>query len=198
MSEENTEQAEFGTNGSDKIVSTFFLACECKPGTPTFSVLDPFTYDIQPAWTYGSLGILHYDPPVYGIVTTHEDGDPIFGYVMTISHPDTVSLLDRMKGFYGKEGFNMHIRSLVLVNLPEGKEILAWAYMISPSVISSYESIEQVENGLWDNSDTKLLDLEQQLEEENEEESAEDMKNEESEDDDEIEQDGGPDDEPIS
>src|SRR4051812_45484274 len=119
MSEEITkEEAEFGESGSEKQVTTFFLACECKPGTQTFSVLDPFTYDLQPAWIYGSLGILHYDPPVYSIVTTHDEGDPIFGYVMTISHPDTVSLLDRMKGFYGKEGFNMHIRNLVVANLP--------------------------------------------------------------------------------
>lgn len=196
MSEEIIkEKAEFGEVGSEKQVNTFFLACECKPNTPAFSILDPFVYDIQPAWIYGSLGILHYDPAVYGIVTTHDDGDPIFGYIMTISHPDTITLLDRMKGVYGKDGFNMHTRNLVVVNLSDGKEVLAWAYTISPNVISAYESIEQVENGLWDNTDSKLLDLEQQFDGDDPEEDDDDEDEEDEEDED--EEDGGPD-EPVS
>ncbi len=174
MSEEIDEQPEFGSAGEDQQVNYFFLACECKPGAPGFAVLDPFVYDTKPGWILGTFGIIHYDPAIYAIVTIDDDVDPIFGYMMTISHPDTVSLLDRMKGYYSEEGFNTHIRKLVLVSFEDGKEELAWAYVLSPQVISSYESIEQVDNGIWDSKDTKLLELEERFfEEEDEEENME-------------------------
>ncbi len=58
--------------------------------------------------------------------------------------------------------------------------MLSWAYTVAPQVISAYESIEQVENGLWDDEDESLIELEELLDEIN---SSEDDEEEDGEDD---------------
>lgn len=146
--------AEFGDSATTPPVSTFFLPCECKPGGPGFPAIDPFSYDIVPAYINGTLGILHYDPPVYGIVTI-SDGDPILGFLVTITHKETVALLDRMKGAFGPGGFNFHTRVMTDAKDENGQSIKCWAYALTDRVLAAYESIEQVPNGIWD-QDTKL------------------------------------------
>jgi hypothetical protein len=43
-------------------INRFFLACEFKPLTPMWSVIDPFAYDVKPAYLYGKLGVISYNP----------------------------------------------------------------------------------------------------------------------------------------
>lgn len=137
---------------------TFFLACEFKPNTPMFSVLDPFAYDIKPAFIYGSLGVVaytgnHRQPECYAVVDADEGSSPLIGYIVTITEPDTVILLDRIKGVYGEESFNTHqkrqVKAYTDVKVPQD----AWCYVLSESVLEQYEQIEQVEFGLWDEED---------------------------------------------
>ncbi len=132
---------------------TFFLACEFKPNTRLFSVLDPFAYDIKPAYIHGSLGVIAYNPSTYAIVDADEKSQPLIGYILTITEPDTVLLLNKLKGYNGPSGFNFHQRKLVHaytdVNVVEN----AWAFILSDAALDAYEQIEQVEFGLWDEQD---------------------------------------------
>lgn len=137
---------------------TFFLACEFKPGSTLFSVLDPFAYDIKPAFIHGSLGVLSYKPETYSIIDVNDESEPLLGYVMTITHPDTVLLLDKIKGFNG-DSFNVHTRKLVHAFTDVHDVVNAWCYQISSHVLDAFESIEQVELGLWDESDDKQIAL---------------------------------------
>lgn len=162
MNKETT--AEFGDNATTPPVSSFFLPCECKPGGPGFHAIDPFAYDIVPARINGTLGILHYDPPVYGIATI-SDGDPILGFLVTITHKETVALLDRMKGAFGPDGFNFHTRVMTEAKDANGQPVKCWAYVVTDRVLAAYESIEQVPNGIWD-EDKRLETLLEKLESE--------------------------------
>jgi gamma-glutamylcyclotransferase (GGCT)/AIG2-like uncharacterized protein YtfP len=137
---------------------TFFLACEFKPNTPMFSVLDPFAYDIKPAFIYGSLGVISYTgnerhPECYSVIDADEGSSPLLGYIVTITEPDTVNLLDKIKGVYGEDAFNTHQKRTVKAYTDIKVSHNAWCYVLSESVLEQYEQIEQVEFGLWDEED---------------------------------------------
>lgn len=138
---------------------TFFLACEFKPNARLFSVLDPFAYDIKPAFIHGSLGMLSYKPNSYAIIDTDENSSILLGYLVTITEPDTVLLLDKIKGAYGEEAYNTHERKVVQAFTDVDKVQPAWAYVLSEFVLEGYEQIEQVEFGLWDEDDMKQVDF---------------------------------------
>lgn len=111
-------------------VRSFFLACEYKPGGEFWSIIEPFAYDIQPAFVYGSLGVLGYEPETYSIVETGEEGgQPLMGYLMTITHPETIEFLDRAKYFLGEDAFNMHVRTLTTVFTDIKSSTEAWCYV---------------------------------------------------------------------
>lgn len=137
----------------------FFLACEFKPNSDLFSVLDPFVYDISPAFIHGSLGIISYEPETYSIIDVDDASPPLFGYVMTITHPDTILLLDKIKGVYGPNAFNMHHRVAVKAFTDIDEEHDAWCYLLSDSVLENYERIEQIENGIFDDEDAELIEF---------------------------------------
>lgn len=159
-------KAEFGSAG-DEPCNQFFLACEIKPYTKLFNIIDPFAYDIIPAKLSGYLGILNYDDPVYAITTTKGDlKDFIYGYVITITHPETIQLLDRLKWCFGESCYSVHERILQNALDRDNKEIKCWAYELTDKVLSKYESIEQIEDGIWDEDQT-LLDFKKQDEEKN-------------------------------
>lgn len=144
---------------NESTVSTYFLACECKPGTSLFSVIDPFAYDVQPAYINGTLGIIHYSPLSYAIIDVYPEAEVLLGYILTVTHPDTILLLDKIKGFNGKGGFNFHTKTLAKVHTSPDDVIDAWIYILSDKVLECYESLEQVEYGLWDSDDEKLSAL---------------------------------------
>lgn len=141
-------------------IRSFFLACEFKPGGPFWSVVEGFAYDLQPAFIHGNLGIMAYKPDCYAILEEGADHDPLMGYVMTISCPDMIHLLDRMKGFLGENAFNMHTRRLVHAYTDVDKVHDAWAYVLAPSVLQCYQSVETVEYGMHtdDKKQTELLE----------------------------------------
>jgi subtilase family serine protease len=136
-------------------INRFFLACEFKPLTPMWSVIDPFAYDVKPAYLYGKLGVISYNPASYSIVETCE-GEPLLGYVLTITNPETILLLDKVKGYNGPDAFNMHIRKLCHVYTAPNKVITAWAYILSKPVMDAYQMIQQVEFGLWQEDDAQI------------------------------------------
>jgi hypothetical protein len=138
-------------------IRSFFLACEFKPNSDLFSVLDPFAYDIKPAFIHGSLGIVAYEPEAYAIVDADEKSPPLMGYIMTITHPDTILLLDKIKGVNGPTGFNYHTKKLVHVYTDIDVVQNAWIYILSESALDAYEQIEQVEFGLWDEEDEQQI-----------------------------------------
>lgn len=142
-------------------IRRFFLACEFKPRTELWSVLDPVAYDVQPAFIHGKLGIMGYDPACYSIISVDEDDEPLVGYLMTITNPDGIMLLDKIKGFNGKNSYNTHYRCLTHVYTSPEKVITAWSYLISPKILEVfYKQIEQIEWGLWqqDEKQIALLD----------------------------------------
>lgn len=140
-------------------IRTFFLACEFKPSAEFWNVLESFAYDIKPAFIYGSLGIISYDPAAYSIVEVNDECQPLLGYIMTITHPETVMLLDRMKGYLGQNSFNTHVRKLVHAYTDMEKVQNAWCYTLSNNVINAYQQIEAVEFGMWDDNDEKQVTL---------------------------------------
>lgn len=137
---------------------TFFLACELKPGSELWSVFDGFAYDVKPAFVYGSLGITSYQPESYSIIDINENSQPLLGYICTITEPTTALLLDKVKGFNGANAFNSHIKKLVHAYTDLETVTNAWAYIMSDYVLESYEQIEQVEFGIWD-QDEKQINL---------------------------------------
>lgn len=139
-------------------LKTFFLACEFKPDSKLWSVLDPFAYDVKPAFIYGSLGITSYEPESYSIIDIHENAQPLMGYICTITEPTTCLLLDKLKGYNGINTFNTHLKKLVhaYTNVEEVTD--AWCYVLSDAVLDAYESVEQVVFGLWQH-DEKQIDL---------------------------------------
>ena len=61
-------------------INRFFLACEFKPGTHLWSVLDPFAYEVKPAFVYGKLGVLGYNPATYSVVEVADScEEPLMG-----------------------------------------------------------------------------------------------------------------------
>lgn len=141
--------------------SRFFIACEFKPYSRLWSVLDSFAYDIKPAFIHGKLGILCYQPPAYGIVSIDDEDEPLIGYSFTITEPDTISLLDKIKGYNGQNAFNYHNKILACVFTDKTSVITAWAYVLSKYALEAYEQIQQVEFGIHDQNDKKqwaLLD----------------------------------------
>jgi hypothetical protein len=141
-------------------IRRFFLACEYKPNSKLWYVLDAFAYDVVPAFTHGKLGVLNYDPAAYAILTLDDQDEPLMGYLMTITNPDGIYLLDKLKGFNGKSGFNTHYRTLSHVFTDTNKVTTAWCYVVSPHVLNVYQQIEQVEWGMWeqDEKQVKLLE----------------------------------------
>lgn len=139
-------------------VTSFFLACEFRPGGPHWGVVDGFAYDVKPAYIRGSLGMIAYDPPAYAIVEEGEGCQPLMGYLMTITCPDMVALLDRAKGHLGESGYNCHIRRVVNAYTDQRRFTPAWCYIISGQILNAYQSIETVEYGLT-GKDPKLSTL---------------------------------------
>ncbi len=143
-----------------KDLKTFFLACEFKPGSELWSVLDGFAYDVKPAFVYGSLGVVGYKPESYSIIDLNEKSQPLLGYICTITEPTTAMLLDKIKGCLGDGAFSTHDRKLVHAYTDLETVVDAWAYVISDLVLESYESIEQVEFGIWDHDEKQINLLE--------------------------------------
>jgi len=145
-------------------IRTFFLSCEFKPGATFWSTLDPFAYDIRPAFIYGSLGIVAYQPPAYAIVETNDECQPLLGYIVTITHPETVLLLDRAKGYLGENCFNTHVRKLVHAYTDVNQVTNAWCYLLANNVLNAYQTIETVEFGMWDDDEKQVILLERIIE----------------------------------
>lgn len=139
-------------------IRRFFLACEFKPHSKLWSVLDPVAYDVKPAFTHGKLGCLGYDPATYSILSVDESDEPLVGYLMTISNPDGILLLDKIKGFNGKGSYNTHVRTLAHVFTAPSKVITAWCYTLDPQVLATFTQVEWIEWGLWE-EDEKQLEL---------------------------------------
>lgn len=151
--------------GKNSKLKTVFLACEFKPNTRLFSVLDPFTYDIQPAFIHGSLGVISYRPNAYSIVDADEKSQPILGYIMTITEPDTITLLNKIKGYNGKTGFNFHTKKVVEAYTSVNESQKAWVYILSDAVLDQYETLQQIEN-FWDEEDENLVNFLERIGEE--------------------------------
>jgi hypothetical protein len=145
-------------------IRTFFLACEYKPEGMFWNVLEPFTYDIKPAFIYGTLGILSYSPESYAIVETNDECQPLLGYIMTITETTTVHLLDRIKHFLGENSYNTHVRKLVHAYTDLNQVTNAWCYLISSHVLNTYQQIETVEFGLVNNDPKQIALLEKIIE----------------------------------
>ena len=149
----------FGKPENIKKINRFFLACEFKPNTDLWSVIEPFAYEIKPAFIYGKLGIINYNPKGFAIVEVGETEEPLLGYLITITHPDTILLLDKIKGYNGADAFNTHIRLLTHVYTDINKIVTAWAYVLSKIVTDAYQQIEQVEFGIWQENDKEQMAL---------------------------------------
>lgn len=134
-------------------IRRFFLSCEYKPGGEFWNIIEPFAYDIKPAYIFGTLGIVSYQPESYAIVEVGKDCDPLMGYVMTITNPDTIQFMDRAKYFLGENAFNMHVRSLTRAYIDTDNYIDTWIYMLSQNVLTAYQKMETVEFGIWDDQD---------------------------------------------
>lgn len=141
-------------------INRFFLACEFKPHSALWSVLDPFAYSVKPAFIYGKLGVISYSPESYAVLETGQHGEPLLGYVVTITEPDTVLLLDKIKGYNGPDAFNTHVRQLTHCYTDLNKVVTAWTYVLSKPVLEAYTQIQQIEFGLWseDEKQIALLD----------------------------------------
>ena len=142
-------------------IKTFFLACELKPSGPNSlwsACLENFAYDVKPAFIYGSLGVVGYTPDSYAVVDINEAGQPLLGYICTITEATTLLMLDKLKGYNGPDAFNMHNKKLVHAYTDIEVVTNAWCYSLSEFVLESYEQIEQVEFGIWD-QDEKQLNL---------------------------------------
>lgn len=146
-------------NKKNKKVTTIFLACEFKPNTRMFSVLDPFAYDIKPAFIYGSLGVISYDPISYSIIDANENGQPLLGYILTITEPDTIELLDKIKGYHGEDAFNMHDKKLIKAYTSIEEKQSAYIYQLSEYALAAYSQIEQIELGLWHETDNNQIEF---------------------------------------
>lgn len=143
-----------------KNIHCYFLACEFKPYSVLWSVLDPFAYDIEPAYIWGKLGVIGYEPESYSIVTASGNEEPLMGYVFTITHPETALLLDKIKGYHGKDALNFHNKQLTHAYVDGGKVVNAWCYVTSDYVLEAYKEIEEVTYGMWSEDENQLELLE--------------------------------------
>ena len=141
-------------------IRRFFLACEFKPNSKLWYVLESVAYDVVPAFTRGKLGVIAYEPPAYAVLTLDDQDEPLMGYLMTITNPDGIFLLDKLKGFNGSNAFNTHYRTLSHVFTAPDKVTTAWCYIISPHVLNVYQQIEQIEWGMWEQDDKQMQLLE--------------------------------------
>ncbi len=141
-------------------IRRFFLACEFKPNSKLWYVMEQYAYDVVPAFTHGKLGVISYDPAAYAILTLDDQDEPLMGYLITITNPDGIFLLDKLKGFNGKNAFNNHYRTLGHVFTDANKVTNAWCYVISPHVLTVYQQIEQIEWGMWEQDDKQIQLLE--------------------------------------
>lgn len=141
-------------------INSFFLPCEFKPYTSLFkSTIGDFVYDVQPAFTYATMGIISYKPNVYSVLKLGGK-NPIFGNLFTITNSDTILLLDKIKGFLGPGTVNYNIRWIHPVYTAPGEFTDAWIYVISDHILKNFESVEAVkDNGYWDFADEKLFDF---------------------------------------
>jgi hypothetical protein len=139
-------------------INRFFLACEFKPNSALWSVLDPFAYDVRPAFIYGKLGVISYKPNAYAITEIKSTEEPLLGYLVTITNPETILLLDKIKGYNGPEAYNTHVRQLTHAYTDINQVVTAWCYVLSDYVTNAYEEIQQIEFGLWAD-DKKQIDL---------------------------------------
>ena len=142
-------------------IHSYFIPCEMKPGSPLWSVLDPFAYDIKPAFIFGSLGVLSDEKDSYAVLETSDDSPPLLGYVMTITNKDTELLLDKIKSYDGPGCLNKHEKIVVKAHLDLEKSVKAFCYVLSETFLKCFMSIEQMEFGLHDEDEKleKLLDL---------------------------------------
>src|SRR5579859_1277380 len=143
---------------SPEELKTFFLACEFKPFGDLWSILDPFAYDVKPAFIYGSLGIINYNPESYSIIDINDQSQPLMGYICTITEPTTGLLLDKIKGFNGYGSFNMHVKKIVPAYTDLETVVDAWAYCLSERVLDEFQQIEQISFGIW-SDDEKQIEL---------------------------------------
>lgn len=141
-------------------IRRFFLACEFKPNSKLWYVLQSIAYDVVPAYTHGKLGALSYDPASYAVLNLDDQDEPLMGYLMTITDPNGIFLLDKIKGFNGKNAFNTHFRTLANVFTAPKNSTSAWCYVISPHVLNVYQRIEQIEWGMWEQDDKQIKLLE--------------------------------------
>lgn len=150
----------FGKSELITEINRFFLACEFKPYSDLWSVLDPFAYNVQPAFIYGKLGILSYEPNSFSIIEAGRGEEPLIGYLVTITHPDTILLLDKIKGYNGPNAYNTHVRQLTHVYTDIDKVVTGWCYVLTHAVLDAYAQIQQIEFGLWaeDEKQIELLD----------------------------------------
>jgi hypothetical protein len=67
--------------------------------------------------------------------------------------------MDKIKGFYSLDGVNYHIRIDTTAIKEDGTEEKVWIYAVTDHIVSAYETIEQIEYGLWNKSDEKLKEF---------------------------------------
>jgi hypothetical protein len=159
----NNNRFSLGKSSGEKQIrkiNRFFLACELKPGTRLFKTeLSDFSYDIKPAFIFGKLGVISYTPNSYSLIKV-SGKDIVVGYMLTITNPDAILLLDKLKSFYGRGSFNYHVRKLVHAYTDPATVETAWAYILSEQTMRYFESIEGVPNsGFWDYTDEPLFNF---------------------------------------
>jgi gamma-glutamylcyclotransferase (GGCT)/AIG2-like uncharacterized protein YtfP len=109
-----------------------------------------------------------YDPATYSILSLDESDEPLIGYLMTISNPDGILLLDKIKGFNGKGSYNTHVRSLAHVFTTPDKVLTAWCYTLNPQILATFNQVEWIEWGLWEQDEKQLALLDKLTEPEDE------------------------------
>lgn len=142
-----------------KVITKFFLACELRSNAKKkdfWNIIEPFAYDIEPAYVKGLFGRIAYDPDCYAIVA-FEGNNFVIGYSMTITNADTISLMDKMKGFNGEFNFSLNHRVQTTI-YNETSSFDGWCYILSDESLNSYRQIEQIQYGLWDD-DAVLFDF---------------------------------------
>jgi hypothetical protein len=148
MSNENEEHIE--NKKRKKSDNRFFLACEYRPGGQFWNIIEPFAYEIKPCYTPGLLGIISYGLQSYSLVDISKVNAPVFGYIMTITHPDTIMFLDNVKRCFGFEFHSSHERVQIIAHHKNKKKEKAWTYMLSAHILNLHQQIEIIEDGIYD------------------------------------------------
>ena len=79
--------------------------------------------------------------------------------MVTITNPETVLLLDKIKGYNGPDSFNTHVRRLAHIYTDLNTVINGWVYVLSKTVVDAYQKIEQIEWGIHDQNDKRQWKL---------------------------------------